>query len=73
MDLMLDLGSSVSLVQCATLSNTQNIVDTPQARPLRLVTASGDQLPILRHIRAKVQLGEFIVIHDFVVVKKLVT
>ena len=72
-DLMLDSGSSVSLVQCDTLSNIQNIVDTPQARPLRLVTASGDQLPILKHIRAKVRLGEFDVFHDFVVVKKLVT
>ena len=72
-DLMLDSGSSVSLVQCDTLSNIQNIVDTPQARPVRLVTASGDQLPILRHIGAKVRLGEFDVFHDFVVVKKLVT
>jgi len=72
-DLMLDSGSSVSLVQCDILSNIQNIVDTPQTRPLCLVTASGDQLPILRHIRAKVQLGEFDVFHDFVVVEKLVT
>ena len=72
-DLMLDSGSSVSLVQCDILSSTKNIVDIPQARPLRLVTASGDQLPILGQIRAKVQLGEFDVFHDFVVVKKLVT
>ena len=72
-DLMLDSGSSFSLVQCDIRSNIQNIVDTPQARPLHLVTASGDQLPILRHIRAKVQLGEFDVFHDFVVVEKLVS
>ena len=72
-DLMLDSGSSVSLVQCDILSNIKNIVDAPQARPLRLVTALGDQLPILRHIRTKVQLGEFDVFHDFVVVKNLVT
>ena len=36
------------------------------------MTASGDQLLILRQIRAKVQLVEFDVFHDFVV-KKLVT
>jgi len=72
-DLMLDSGSSISLVQCDILSNIQNIIDAPQARPLHLVTASGDQLPILRHIRAKFQLGEFDVFHDFVVVEKLVT
>jgi len=72
-DFMLDSGSSVSLVQCDILSNMQNIVNIPQARPLCLMTASGDQLPILRHIKAKVQLGEFDVYHDFVVVKKLAT
>ena len=72
-DLMLDSGSSVSLVQCDILSNIKNIVDTPQVRPSHLVTASGDQLPILRHIRTKVQLGEFDVFHDFVVFKNLVT
>ena len=72
-DLMLDSGSSVSLVQCDIPSNIQNIADILQARPLHLVTSSGDQLPILRCIRAKVQLGEFDVFHDFVVVEKLVT
>jgi len=72
-DLMLDSGLSVSLVQCDILSSIKNIVDAPQARLLRLVTAPGDQLPILRQIRAKVQLGELDAFHDFMVVKKLVT
>jgi len=73
LDLMLDSGSSVSLVQCDILSSIQNNVDTPQVRPLHLVTTKGDQLPILRHIRANIQLGEFDVFHGFVVVEKLVT
>jgi len=43
------------------------------ARSLWLVTASGDQLPIHRHIRTYVKPGEFNVMHDFVVVDSLVT
>ena len=50
-DLMFDSGSFVSLVQCNIFSSIKNIIDTPQARPLHLMTASGDQLPILRHVR----------------------
>ena len=36
------------------------------------MTASGDQLPILQHVKASVQLGELHVVHEFVVVKTLV-
>ena len=42
-------------------------------KPVHLVTASGDKLPILQHIRALVQLGECNIFHEFVVVKSLVT
>ena len=46
-ELMLDSGSSVSLVQCDVLKGAQNIVQVTAGRPIQLVTASGDQLPIL--------------------------
>ena len=51
----------------------KDVVGVQCARSLRLVTASGDQLPILRHIRTHAKLGEFNVMHDFVVVDSLVT
>ena len=69
---MLDSGSSVSLVQCDVLKDAQNIVQVTAGRPIQLVTASGDQLPILQHVKALVQLGELHVLHEFVVVKTLV-
>ena len=72
-EFMLDSGSSVSLVQSDVLETAKNIVQENGAKPLQLVTASGDQLPILQHIRASVQLGEFNILHEFVVVKNLVT
>jgi len=40
---------------------------------IQLVTASGDRLPILQHVNALVQLGELHVLHEFVVVKSLVS
>ena len=46
-DIMLDSGSSVSLVRCDLLSNMKNVIEAPQAKSIHLVTASGDQLPIL--------------------------
>ena len=38
-----------------------------------LVTASGDRLPIMDHIKAPVQLGELELMHTFVVVESLVS
>ena len=66
-------GSSVSLMESGTLIGMKDVVSVRCARSLWLVTASGDQLPILRHIRAYVKLGEFNVMHDFVVLDSLVT
>ena len=57
---MLDSGSSVSLVQCDVLQGAQNVVEVTAARPIQFVTASGDQLPILQHFKALVQLGELL-------------
>ena len=71
-ELMLDSGSSLSLVQCDVLQGAENVVQVAATRPIQLVTASGDQLPILQHVRASVQLGELKVLHEFVVVKALV-
>ena len=71
-ELMLDSGSSVSLVQGNILSQAQDIVHIKAVRPLQLVTASGEQLPIMGHIRALVNLGELELLHEFVVVESLV-
>jgi len=47
---MLDSWLSNSLVQRDVLSQAQDIVRVKAMRSLQLVTASGEQLPILGHI-----------------------
>jgi len=69
---MLDSGSSISLVQRDILSQAQDIVQVKATRSLQLVTASGEQLPIVGHIQAQVTLGELNFLHEFVVVENLV-
>ena len=64
---MLDSGLSVSLIQSDVLEGASNVVQVTSARPIQLITASGDQLPILQHVSAPAQLGELCVIHEFAV------
>ena len=40
---------------------------------MQLVMASGERLPIVEYIQATVELGELELLHDFVVVKSLVS
>ena len=72
LEMMLDSGSSVSLVQQSVLPQARGIVQAKATQPLRLVTASGDDLPSLNHIRAPIEIGELKFMHDFVVVGSLV-
>ena len=46
-EVMVDSGSSVSLVQCNVLHGARNVIQITTARSVQLVTASGDKLPIL--------------------------
>lgn len=72
-EFMLDSGSSVSLIKYDLLKSVKNVTQVNTAKGLQLVTASGDPLLILQHIKALVQLGELNIVYDFVVVNSLVT
>ena len=72
-EFMLDSGSSVSLVQCDILKSVKNTTQVDTTKTLRLVTASGDTLLILWHIRTIVQLGELNIVHEFLVINSFVT
>ena len=72
MDVMLDSGSSVSLVQRNVCLQAQDVVRVKARKPQQLVTASGEQLPILEHVRIPIKLGELELLHEFVVVENLV-
>ena len=68
-EMMLDSGSSVSLIQKNMLSRAQDVVRIKATKPLRLVPASGDQLPILDHVSAVIEVGELQVRHEFAVTR----
>ena len=72
-EMMLDSGSSVSLVTQQVLNGCGSQVErVPAVERVRLVTASGEDLPMVDHIQVPVQLGELEVLHNFVVVESLV-
>ena len=71
--MVLHSGSSVSLVTQRVLNGCASQVERVQAvKRVRLVTASGEDLPMVDHIQVPVKLGELEVLHNFVVVENLV-
>ena len=72
-EFMLDSGSSVSLIRHDLLKSIKNITKVNSSKAVQLITASGDPLPILKYVKALVQLGELKICHEFVVVNSLVT
>ena len=69
-EMMLDSGSSISLVRSDILSQT-NITRIQAPRQIQLRTASGAELPIVDHARMQVTLGE-LNLCDFAIVDSLV-
>ena len=68
--IMLDSGSSISLIQEAFVPRNVHQI---QPKPcLQLVTASGEILKIVDHISTLVQLNEVEFSHNLVVVKQLI-
>ena len=66
MEFTLNYGSSVSLVQHDVLASIQG-GSVEAAKPLKLVTTSGEQLPIIGYIQAPIKLSELELWHEFVV------
>ena len=72
-EVMPDSGSSVSLVRKQMLSGiTEFECFNSSAMHLKLVTASGAELPVLGHIRSSIRIGEIELLHTFAVVESLV-
>ena len=70
--MMLDSGSAVSLVRQSLVTQLKKAVKLQPVPLLKLVTASGEPLPVLGHITVPVQVGMQEVQHDFVVTDNLV-
>ena len=64
----------VSLVQQQTLSQDKhhNWTSSKILQDLQLVTTSGEDLPIVDYVRARIEVGELNLLHDFVVAWSLV-
>ena len=69
-ELMLDSGSSVSLLKQEIVANT---LAGQQEPGLRLISAAGVDIPILDHVKAEVTVGNLVKSHNFFVVKDLIT
>ena len=73
-EIMLDCGSSVSLVKKKFLENSPVyvIATVPPTDHIKLVTASGDYLPIITQVESMVSIGSHTGRHTFIVVDKLI-
>lgn len=71
-EMLLDSGSSVSLVQEGLLLQNSGVTRISPATHLELVTASGEKLKVVDHILAPVHVSEVYTNHEFVVVNRLV-
>ncbi|KAL5515095.1 hypothetical protein EMCRGX_G000217 [Ephydatia muelleri] len=72
-EIMLDSGSSVSLLRQEIVLGLKGITRRRPPQKLKLVTASGESLPIVDYVEATVVLGNTEMKHYFVVVKDLIT
>ena len=66
-DIMLDSGSSVSLLRNQDIEHMKQVQPLEKTSEVKFVTASGDSLPIIIHVQAPVQVGNFRTMHHFVV------
>jgi len=75
-EMMLDSGSAVSLIMRTEIITCGDKITTltrpPPPPPLKLITASGEPLPISGCVRLPVKIDQLQVIHNFIVVDKLV-
>ena len=71
---MIDSGSSVSLVKNSVVEKqwTQGVHRLTRIPNMRLVTASGDNLPTYGYVQAPVIIGKHYYTHEFIVVNDLV-
>jgi len=70
--MIIDSGSTMSLIHQTTLSQLKGTFTKLETPHLHLVTASGDPFPITAHLLLPVVIGETSVLHNFVVIDSLV-
>ena len=71
MEMMLDSGSSVSLICLDVLEQLPEFCRLA-AKKLRLASAAGEPIPVVDHVAVSVRIGELQVTQPFVVVASLI-
>ena len=71
-NILLDLGSSVSLVRQEMVARLNSVKIKTATLQVELLSASGQPMKILDDIQALVHMGELHIYHDFVIVNSLV-
>ena len=72
-EVLLDSGSAVSLLRQDILKQATGIERTEPKLDLHLVTAAGENLPIVDQVSISVKLGDLERRHNFLVVTSLIT
>ena len=72
-NILLDSGSSISLVRKAALQVAENVRVITPTTLIQLVTAAGEKLKIVDYVTAPIQVGDRTIEHNFVVVDNLIT
>ena len=70
-DVMMDSGSSISLVMESFAKNYYQHQAPPMG--LKLVSAAGEPIPIIGQVVAPIRVGNLLVDHSFIVVHSLIT
>ena len=71
-NILLDSGSSISLVRKAALQVAENVRVITPTTLIQLVTAAGEKLKIVDYV-TPIQVGDRTIEHNFVVVDNLIT
>ena len=71
-DMMLDSGSSISLVQESALPNLSGVRQFVSGEP-QIVSAAGEPIPVVGHVCLPVKITQMQVDHSLVVVHSLIT
>ena len=71
-EIMFDSGSAVSLLRKGDMDQMDSVQHLRMDPEVKLITASGEPLPIVGHVQTTVQVGSLKVAHDFVVFDSLI-
>ena len=71
-EIMFDSGSAVSLLRKRDMEHMKSLQHVDKHPQVTLITAAGEPLAVVGHVRTTVLVGGFEVVHQFVVAEHLI-